>query len=126
MFDCVSDCVKIDDLSLLELPTTVRSLDSGVFPFLVFKIYFFEQVFQGFESVEERDHAEMLMEYQNKRGGRVKLQPMVIPQSESEFDHPEKGDALYAMELALSLEKLVNEPAQCGFQERRCPVGRFH
>ncbi|KAL0805566.1 hypothetical protein Bca101_098057 [Brassica carinata] len=58
-------------------------------------------------SVEERDHAEMLMEYQNKRGGRVKLQPMVMPQSE--FDHAEKGDALYAMELALSLEKLVNE-----------------
>ncbi|KAH7835760.1 hypothetical protein Vadar_029599 [Vaccinium darrowii] len=27
----------------------------------------------------------------------------------SEFDHDEKGDALYAMELALSLEKLVNE-----------------
>nr|ACN41185.1 unknown [Picea sitchensis] len=26
-----------------------------------------------------------------------------------EFDHPEKGDALYAMELALSLEKLTNE-----------------
>ncbi|KAJ0246868.1 Ferritin-3 [Hirschfeldia incana] len=58
-------------------------------------------------SVEERDHAEMLMEYQNKRGGRVKLQPMVMPQSE--FDHADKGDALYAMELALSLEKLVNE-----------------
>uniref|UniRef100_A0A1J3DVU7 Ferritin n=1 Tax=Noccaea caerulescens TaxID=107243 RepID=A0A1J3DVU7_NOCCA len=58
-------------------------------------------------SVEEREHAEMLMEYQNKRGGRVKLQPMVMPQSE--FDHLEKGDALYAMELALSLEKLVNE-----------------
>nr|AAG40351.2 AT3g56090 [Arabidopsis thaliana] len=58
-------------------------------------------------SVEEREHAELLMEYQNKRGGRVKLQPMVLPQSE--FDHPEKGDALYAMELALSLEKLVNE-----------------
>ncbi|PQP97714.1 ferritin-3 chloroplastic [Prunus yedoensis var. nudiflora] len=27
----------------------------------------------------------------------------------SEFDHAEKGDALYAMELALSLEKLTNE-----------------
>ncbi|CAN8254488.1 unnamed protein product [Cochlearia groenlandica] len=58
-------------------------------------------------SVEEREHAELLMEYQNKRGGRVKLQPIVMPPSE--FDHLEKGDALYAMELALSLEKLVNE-----------------
>ncbi|OAY65130.1 Choline-phosphate cytidylyltransferase 2, partial [Ananas comosus] len=27
----------------------------------------------------------------------------------SEFDHAEKGDALYAMELALALEKLTNE-----------------
>lgn len=58
-------------------------------------------------SDEERDHAEKLMEYQNKRGGRVKLQSIVMPLSE--FDHEEKGDALYAMELALSLEKLVNE-----------------
>nr|ABD66598.1 iron-binding protein [Pyrus pyrifolia] len=58
-------------------------------------------------SEEERDHAEKFMEYQNKRGGRVKLQSILMPVSE--FDHPEKGDALYAMELALSLEKLTNE-----------------
>ncbi|MCL7028126.1 hypothetical protein MKW94_007661, partial [Papaver nudicaule] len=58
-------------------------------------------------SVEEREHAELLMEYQNKRGGRVKLQSILMPMSE--FDHPEKGEALYAMELALSLEKLTNE-----------------
>ena len=42
---------------------------------------------------------------QNKRGGRVKLQPLTAP--ESEFDHAEKGDALYAMELTLSLEVLA-------------------
>ncbi|CAK9174210.1 unnamed protein product [Ilex paraguariensis] len=58
-------------------------------------------------SEEERQHAEKLMEYQNKRGGKVKLQSMLMPVSE--FDHIEKGDALYAMELALSLEKLTNE-----------------
>ncbi|KAL2317448.1 hypothetical protein Fmac_031324 [Flemingia macrophylla] len=58
-------------------------------------------------SMEERKHAEMMMEYQNKRGGRVQLQAMLMPFSE--FDHAEKGDALYAMELALSLEKLNNE-----------------
>ncbi|XP_061999967.1 ferritin-4, chloroplastic [Rosa rugosa] len=58
-------------------------------------------------SEEERGHAEKLMEYQNKRGGRVKLQSILMPLSE--FDHAEKGDALYAMELALSLEKLTNE-----------------
>ncbi|KAK3032854.1 hypothetical protein RJ639_037031 [Escallonia herrerae] len=58
-------------------------------------------------SEEEREHAEKLMEYQNKRGGKVKLHSIVtLP---SEFDHVEKGDALYAMELALSLEKLTNE-----------------
>ncbi|KAL1206783.1 Ferritin-1 [Cardamine amara subsp. amara] len=58
-------------------------------------------------SDEEREHAEKFMEYQNKRGGRVKLHPIVSPVSE--FEHGEKGDALYAMELALSLEKLTNE-----------------
>ncbi|GFQ07394.1 ferritin-2 chloroplastic [Phtheirospermum japonicum] len=58
-------------------------------------------------SLEEREHAEKLMEYQNKRGGKVKLQSILMPVSE--FEHAEKGDALYAMELALSLEKLTNE-----------------
>mmetsp|Transcript_14750 Transcript_14750/g.37905 ORF Transcript_14750/g.37905 Transcript_14750/m.37905 type:complete len:113 (-) Transcript_14750:280-618(-) len=44
---------------------------------------------------------------QNKRGGRVKLQSILAPMTE--FGGPgdgNKGDALYAMELALSLEKL--------------------
>jgi ferritin heavy chain len=81
-------------------------------------------------SEEEREHAEKLMEYQNKRGGRVKLNPISSPVME--FDHAEKGDALYSMELALSLEKLVNEkllslhqvavdnndPEMCDFIER--------
>ncbi|XP_015076177.1 ferritin-2, chloroplastic [Solanum pennellii] len=58
-------------------------------------------------SEEEREHAEKFMEYQNKRGGKVKLQSILMPLSE--FDHADKGDALYAMELALSLEKLTNE-----------------
>ncbi|XP_059594920.1 ferritin-4, chloroplastic isoform X1 [Vitis vinifera] len=58
-------------------------------------------------SEEERQHAEKLMEYQNKRGGKVKLHPILM--TPSEFDHAEKGDALYSMELALSMEKLTNE-----------------
>ncbi|KAM1051398.1 hypothetical protein ACFX2G_033624 [Malus domestica] len=58
-------------------------------------------------SEEEREHAEKLMEYQNMRGGRVTLHSIIAPPTE--FDHVEKGDALYAMELALSLEKLTNE-----------------
>ncbi|CAH8270589.1 unnamed protein product [Arabidopsis lyrata] len=60
------------------------------------------------QSVEEREHAKLLMEYQNKRGGRVKLQPMVLPQSE--FDHPEKGNDLYgshAMEVAIKILQLL-------------------
>ncbi|CAH9061445.1 unnamed protein product [Cuscuta europaea] len=58
-------------------------------------------------SEEERGHAEKLMKYQNTRGGRVKLHSILMPLSE--FNHEEKGDALNAMEFALSLEKLVNE-----------------
>ena len=56
------------------------------------------------ESVEERGHAELLMDFQNRRGGRVKFQSILMP--EMEFRDAGKGDALYAMELALSLEKL--------------------
>eukprot|EP00250_Pteridium_aquilinum_P001700 c11904_g1_i1 orf=163-942(+) len=59
-------------------------------------------------SEEEREHAEKLMKYQNIRGGRVKLQSIIMP-SLTEFDDPEKGDALCAMELTLALERLVNE-----------------
>lgn len=58
-------------------------------------------------SEEERGHAEKLMKFQNIRGGHVKLHSIIFPPSE--FEHAEKGDALYAMELALSLEKLTNK-----------------
>jgi ferritin heavy chain len=58
-------------------------------------------------SEEEREHAEKLMKYQNKRGGRVKLLSIILPPME--FANSEKGDALYAMELTLSLEKLTTE-----------------
>ena len=56
------------------------------------------------ESAEERHHAELLMDFQTLRGGHVALNAIISP--ETEFSHPEKGDALYAFELALSLEKL--------------------
>lgn len=58
-------------------------------------------------SEEEREHAEKFMKYQNIRGGKVVLHSILKPVSE--FEHGDKGDALYAMELALSLEKLTNE-----------------
>nr|GMD12715.1 ferritin, chloroplastic-like [Ipomoea batatas] len=47
------------------------------------------------------------MKYQNTRGGRAKLHSILMPPPE--FDNNKKSDALHAMELALSLEKLVNE-----------------
>lgn len=63
------------------------------------------------ESEEERGHAQKIMDYVIQRGGRVKLAPLGAP--ETEFGGPggasptaAKSDALYAMELTLSLEKL--------------------
>jgi ferritin heavy chain len=44
------------------------------------------------------------MDYVIKRGGRVRLQSILAP--ETEFGASGKEDALYALELALSLEKL--------------------
>nr|QJI07924.1 ferritin [Perna viridis] len=54
-------------------------------------------------SDEEREHAEKLMKYQNKRGGRIVLQDIKKP------DRDEWGSALDAMQVALSLEKSVNQ-----------------
>lgn len=58
-------------------------------------------------SDEERGHAEKFMQYQNKRGGRVKLLTILSPLTE--FANDDKSDALFAMELTLSLEKLTTE-----------------
>ena len=44
-------------------------------------------------SNEEREHAEMLMAYVNKRGGKVKLQSIMMP--DMEFGGTASGDALY-------------------------------
>ncbi|KAL1509226.1 hypothetical protein ABEB36_003995 [Hypothenemus hampei] len=54
-------------------------------------------------SDEEREHAQLFMEYLNKRGGRILL---------TTIDPPEKqewGTSLEAMHSALELEKSVNE-----------------
>jgi len=53
-------------------------------------------------SDEERDHAQMLMEYQNKRGGRIVLQDVKAP-GDSWNGH------VHALEDALALERKVNE-----------------
>ena len=44
------------------------------------------------QSLEERGHAQKLMDFLNTRGGRVKLQALVPP--ESEFTEDSRGDAL--------------------------------
>ncbi|ESO89336.1 hypothetical protein LOTGIDRAFT_183389 [Lottia gigantea] len=54
-------------------------------------------------SDEEREHAEKLMKYQNKRGGRVVLQDIKKPERD------EWGSGLEAMQVALQLEKSVNQ-----------------
>jgi len=54
-------------------------------------------------SNEEREHAEKLMAFQNKRGGRIVLQDVKKP------DRDEWGCGLDAMQVALGLEKSVNQ-----------------
>ncbi|XP_053397081.1 soma ferritin-like [Mercenaria mercenaria] len=59
--------------------------------------------FFSHSSSEEREHAQKLMKYQNKRGGRVVLQNIQKP------DRDEWGSGLDAMKAALQLEKTVNQ-----------------
>ena len=54
-------------------------------------------------SDEELEHAEKLMKYQNQRGGRIVLQDIKRP------DKDEWGSGLNAMQVALVLEKTVNQ-----------------
>ncbi|KIZ02608.1 ferritin heavy chain [Monoraphidium neglectum] len=55
-------------------------------------------------SDDEREHANLLMAQQNRRGGRVYLAPISRPVSE--FFDEAKGDALNGVEMSLALEKL--------------------
>ncbi|TKR93541.1 hypothetical protein L596_007973 [Steinernema carpocapsae] len=55
------------------------------------------------QSDEEREHAMMLMKFQNTRGGRIVLQNVTKP------DKDEWGNALSAFEAALALEKFNNQ-----------------
>lgn len=54
-------------------------------------------------SEEEHEHAEKLMSYQNKRGGRIILHPIEKP------DTNDWGTVLNIMETSLDLEKKVNQ-----------------
>ncbi|KAK2832862.1 hypothetical protein Q5P01_016751 [Channa striata] len=55
------------------------------------------------ESHEEREHAEKLLSFQNKRGGRIFLDDVKKP------DRNEWGSGLEAMQCALQLEKNINQ-----------------
>jgi len=54
-------------------------------------------------SEEELEHAELLMKYQNQRGGRIVLADIKKPRTD------EWGSGLDAMEAALELERAVNK-----------------
>ena len=67
--------------------------------------------------------------YQNKRGGKVRLQSMLMPWSE--FDHSEKGDALYgkfSLLLIRAYGKIVqicaqvNMPMYCSKKKKNAYV----
>ncbi|XP_069738759.1 ferritin, higher subunit-like [Phaenicophaeus curvirostris] len=55
------------------------------------------------QSHEEREHAERLLRFQTKRGGRVLLHDVKKPERDT------WGSALEAVEAALQLEKSVNQ-----------------
>lgn len=54
-------------------------------------------------SDEEREHAQLLMKFQNQRGGRIVLQNIVKPEND------EWGTLMDAMKAAQTLEKNVNQ-----------------
>lgn len=56
-------------------------------------------------SLEERDHAMLLINYQNKRGGQVKLTTISKP----EVELKESQNVWDAFEYALLIEKIVNK-----------------
>eukprot|EP00061_Rhincodon_typus_P006544 g27294.t1 len=55
------------------------------------------------QSLEEQKHAEMLMKFQNQRGGHIIFSDIKKPSRD------EWGNGLEAMEQALELEKTVNQ-----------------
>ncbi|RNA26745.1 ferritin [Brachionus plicatilis] len=59
--------------------------------------------FYAHNSEEEREHAEKLMKYMNKRGGRIVFKDVKRPERD------EWGSGLESLEAALDLEKKVND-----------------
>ncbi|KAM8927754.1 ferritin heavy chain B-like [Pelodytes ibericus] len=81
------------------------------YTYLSMSIYFdrddvaFEHVAEFFKKQghEAGEHAEKFIKYQNKRGGRVVLQDVKKPEQD------EWGSTLEAMQMALNLEKTLNQ-----------------
>ncbi|XP_060705609.1 ferritin, heavy subunit-like [Hemiscyllium ocellatum] len=65
-------------------------------------LHHFSQFFKA-QSQEKQEHAEKLLKFQNRRGGRVLLQDVKKPERD------EWGNGLQAMQVALDLEKNVNQ-----------------
>ncbi|XP_072444278.1 ferritin, middle subunit-like [Chiloscyllium punctatum] len=65
-------------------------------------LHHFSQFFKA-QSQEKQEHAEKLLKFQNQRGGRVLLQDVKKPERD------EWGNGLQAMQVALDLEKNVNQ-----------------
>ncbi|XP_043535679.1 ferritin, middle subunit-like isoform X2 [Chiloscyllium plagiosum] len=65
-------------------------------------LHHFSQFFKA-QSQEKQEHAEKLLKFQNQRGGRVVLQDVKKPERD------EWGNGLQAMQVALDLEKNVNQ-----------------
>ena len=59
-------------------------------------------------SLEERGHADILMKYQNKRGGKVQIDIPLFDTIQHDFTEiTSKSDALLAFEKALDMENVV-------------------
>ncbi|GCC16444.1 hypothetical protein chiPu_0021374, partial [Chiloscyllium punctatum] len=65
-------------------------------------LHHFSQFFKA-QSQEKQEHAEKLLKFQNQRGGRVLLQDVKKPERD------EWVNGLQAMQVALDLEKTVNQ-----------------
>lgn len=76
--------------------------------------HFFEE-----SSVEEREHAQKLMKFQNERGGRIVLHDIPKPAKQ------EWANGLEAMEAALELEKTVNQVGLVDFNKHRWTLLTF-
>lgn len=121
----VNDHINVEYTAMYAYHALWAFFDRDAVALPGFAKYFREQ------SDEERDHAHEFMQYQNRRGGTVHLKPIALPEMKFAMSSSGVSDALYAMELALQLEKFVykklmdvhkvadecSDPQMCDFVE---------